>query len=101
MYVISYRRMWYSSRGSLVLDRYPRPFPGSPPPPPARPLLVHEEPALARRGKTDNSGNLDPVSRFARVKVPSGIAYQVFTVGNIVGCAHVTTLAEKVLCGSE
>jgi len=38
----------------------------------------------------ENSGNLDPVSRFVQVrKAPAAIALQVFSVGNISGCAHV------------
>jgi hypothetical protein len=38
----------------------------------------------------ENSGNLDPVSEFVQVrKAPAAIALQVFSVGNIVGCAHV------------
>jgi len=38
----------------------------------------------------ENSGNLDPVSNFVELrKVQSAVALQVFSVGNIVGCAHV------------
>ena len=38
----------------------------------------------------ENSGNLDPVSKFVQVrKAPAGVAWQVFSMGNIVGCAHV------------
>jgi acid stress-induced BolA-like protein IbaG/YrbA len=37
-----------------------------------------------------NSGNLDPVSKLVQVrKAPAAIAWQVFSMGNIVGCAHV------------
>jgi hypothetical protein len=39
---------------------------------------------------TENSGNLDPVSKFVQVrKAPAAIALQVFSVGNILGCTHV------------
>jgi len=38
----------------------------------------------------ENSGNLDPVSKFVQLrKAPAAVALQVFSVGNIVGCAHV------------
>jgi hypothetical protein len=38
----------------------------------------------------ENSGNLDPVTKFVQVrKSPAVVAVQVFSVGNIVGCAHV------------
>jgi len=38
----------------------------------------------------ENSGNLDPVSLFVQVrKAPAAVALQVFSVGNIVGSAHV------------
>jgi hypothetical protein len=38
----------------------------------------------------ETSGNLDPVSTFVQVrKAPAVVALQVFSVGNIVGCAHV------------
>ena len=38
----------------------------------------------------ENLGNLDPVSKFVQVrKAPAAVALQVFSVGNIVGCAHV------------
>ena len=48
---------------------------------------------FARTTVADNSGKLDPVSQFA----PSnrGATYQVFSVGNILGCAHV--MPEKLL----
>jgi len=37
-----------------------------------------------------NSGNLDPVSKFVQVKyAPAAGAQHVFSVGNIVSCAHV------------
>jgi hypothetical protein len=46
--------------------------------------------ALALTTIPENSGNLDPVSKFVRVrKAPAAVALQVFSVGNIVGCAHV------------
>ena len=46
---------------------------------------------FARKTIAENSGKLDPVSQFAQVKAPStsGATYQVFTVGNVVGCPHV------------
>jgi hypothetical protein len=38
----------------------------------------------------ENPGTLDPVSKFVQVrKEPAAVDLQVFTVGNIVGCAHV------------
>ena len=38
----------------------------------------------------ENSGNLDPVSKFVHVRnAPSALALQVFSVANIVGCAHI------------
>jgi len=37
----------------------------------------------------ENSGNLDPISKFVQVrKAPAAVALQVFSVGNIVGWAH-------------
>lgn len=46
--------------------------------------------ALALTTVPENSGNLDPVSKFVQVrKAPAAVALQVFSVGNIVGCAHV------------
>jgi hypothetical protein len=37
----------------------------------------------------ENSGNLDLVSKFVQVrKAPAAVALQVFSVGNIVRCAH-------------
>jgi len=38
----------------------------------------------------ENSGNLDPVSKFVQVrKAPAAVALQVFSVGNIIDCAHI------------
>jgi hypothetical protein len=46
--------------------------------------------ALALTTVPENSGHLDPISKFVQVrKAPAAIALQVFSVGNIVGCAHV------------
>jgi hypothetical protein len=46
--------------------------------------------ALAFTTIPENSGNLDPVSKFVQVrKAPAAVPLQVFSVGNIVGCAHV------------
>jgi len=46
--------------------------------------------AVALTTIPENSGNWDPVSKFVQVrKAPAAIALQVFSVGNIVGCAHV------------
>jgi len=37
----------------------------------------------------DNSGNLDPVSKYVKAtKAPAAIALKMFSVGNIVGWAH-------------
>ena len=45
--------------------------------------------ALALTTVPENSGNLDPVSQFVQVRrALAGVALQVFSVGNIVGCAH-------------
>jgi len=45
--------------------------------------------AMALTTIPENSGNLDPVSKFVQVrKAPAAVALQVFSVGNIVGCAH-------------
>jgi len=45
--------------------------------------------ALAFTTLPDNSGNLDPVSKFVQVrKPPAAVALQVLSVGNIVGCMH-------------
>jgi len=46
--------------------------------------------ALALSTIPENSGNLDPVSKFEHVRnAPAAVVLQVFRVGNIVGCAHV------------
>jgi len=46
--------------------------------------------ALAHTTIPGNPGNLDPVSKLVQVrKAPAVVALQVFSVGNIVGCAHV------------
>jgi hypothetical protein len=46
--------------------------------------------ALALTTIPENSGNLDHVSKFELVwEAPAGVCLQVFSVGNIVGCAHV------------
>jgi hypothetical protein len=46
--------------------------------------------ALALTTIPGNLGNLDPVSKCVQVrKAPAADAWQVFSVGNIVGCAHV------------
>jgi len=38
----------------------------------------------------ENSGNLNPVSKFVQVrKAPAAVALHVFRVGNIVGCTHI------------
>jgi len=38
----------------------------------------------------ENSGNLDPVSKFVQVRnAPAAVALQVFGVRNILGCPHV------------
>jgi len=38
----------------------------------------------------ENSGNLDPVSKFVQLrKAPAAVSLEVFSMGNIVGCAHV------------
>jgi hypothetical protein len=38
----------------------------------------------------ENSGNVDPVSKFIQVrKAPATVAFQVSRMGYIVGCAHV------------
>jgi hypothetical protein len=45
--------------------------------------------ALALTRILENSGNLDPVSKFIQVrKTPAAFALQVFSVGNSIGCAH-------------
>jgi len=46
--------------------------------------------AMALTTIPDNSGNLDPVSKFVQVrKAPAAVALKVFSMGNIVGCVHV------------
>jgi hypothetical protein len=46
--------------------------------------------ALALSRVPENSGNLDPVSKFVQVrKAPAAVALQVFSVGNIIGCRHI------------
>jgi len=38
----------------------------------------------------ENSANLDPVPKFVQVKkAPTAVAFEVFSVGNIVGYVHV------------
>jgi hypothetical protein len=38
----------------------------------------------------ENSGNLDPVSKFVQMrKAPAAVALHIFSVGNIVGCEHI------------
>jgi len=46
--------------------------------------------ALALTTTPENSGNLDPVSKFVQVrKAPAAVALEVFSVGNSVGWTHV------------
>jgi hypothetical protein len=46
--------------------------------------------ALALTTIPENSGNLDPVSKFVQVRnAPEAVSLQVFIVGNIVSCAHI------------
>jgi len=46
--------------------------------------------AMALTTIPENSGNLDPISKSVHVrKAPAAVALQVFSVGNIVGCAQV------------
>jgi len=46
--------------------------------------------ALALTTMPEDSGNMDPVSKFVQVRTaPAAVALKVFSVGNIVGCAHV------------
>jgi len=46
--------------------------------------------ALALTTIPENSGNFDPVSRFVHVRnAPAAVALQIFSMGNIVSCAHV------------
>jgi hypothetical protein len=45
--------------------------------------------ALALTTIPDNSGNLDPISKFVHVRnAPATVALQDFSIGNIVGCAN-------------
>jgi len=45
---------------------------------------------LALTRISENSGNLDPVSKFVQLRqAPAAVALQVFSVGNIVGCGHI------------
>ena len=46
--------------------------------------------AVALTTIPETSGNLDPVLKFVQVrKAPAAVALQVFSVGNIVGYAHI------------
>jgi len=46
--------------------------------------------ALALTTLPEDSGNLDPISKFVHVrKAPAAVGLQVFRMGNIVSCAHV------------
>jgi len=46
--------------------------------------------ALALTTIPENLGNLDLVSKFVQVgKAPAAVAWQVLSVGHIVGCAHI------------
>jgi hypothetical protein len=46
--------------------------------------------ALTLTAIPENSENWDPVSKFVQVgNAPAAVALQVFSVGNVVGCAHV------------
>ena len=46
--------------------------------------------AMALTTIPENSGNLDPVSKFVQVrKAPAAVALQVFSVGKIVSCVHI------------
>jgi hypothetical protein len=46
--------------------------------------------ALALSTLPENSGNLDPILKFAQgSKSPAAVALQVFTVGNIVRCVTI------------
>jgi len=46
--------------------------------------------ALALTTIPESFGNLNAVSRFVQVRqTPAGIALQVFSVGNILGCTHI------------
>jgi hypothetical protein len=53
--------------------------------------------ALALTTIPENSGNLDPVSKFVQVRqAPAAIDLHVFRVGNIVGCARVIPLIATI-----
>jgi len=44
---------------------------------------------LALTTVPENSGNLDPISKFLQVRMaPVAVDLQVFGIGNIVSCAH-------------
>jgi hypothetical protein len=46
--------------------------------------------ARALTSIAENLGNLDPFSKFVQVRqAPAAVALQVFTVGNVVGYAHI------------
>jgi hypothetical protein len=46
--------------------------------------------ALALTTIPENSGHLDALSKFVQErKAPAAVAWQVISVGNILGCAHV------------
>jgi hypothetical protein len=46
--------------------------------------------ALALNTIPENSGNLDSFAKFVQLRnAPAAVAVQVFSVGNILGCAHV------------
>ena len=52
--------------------------------------FVESSLALALTTIPENSGNLNPVSKFVQVrKAQVAVALQVFSMGNIVGCTHV------------
>jgi hypothetical protein len=59
--------------------------------------------AMALTTLPENPGDLDPVSKFVQVrKAPAAVALQVFSVGNIVGCAHVIPeIATSTKTGDE
>jgi hypothetical protein len=58
---------------------------------------------LALTAIPENSGNLDPISKFVQVrKAPAAVALRVFSVANIVGCAHVIPeIATRSKTGDE
>ena len=46
--------------------------------------------ALFLNSIPENLGNLDPASKFVKVKkAPAEVALHVFSIGHMVGCAHV------------